>query len=127
MTDIDMGDIEIVEDSDPSQANPEEYLADLPSKLISSTLGFMGFTTACIFGLLAGNPGLVIITRAMVAMVVCAFIGRVLGVVGEICVREFIELYKRERPMPEKPEELRSLDREQLAHESLVSSMKKAA
>ena len=121
------GDNKRSEGSDPTQANPADYLADLPSTLISSTLGFMGFSTACIFGLLSGNSGLVIVTRAMVAMVVCAFIGRLLGAVGEICVREYIELYKNDHPEPVKPEELLTLDREQQMNESLVNSMKKAA
>lgn len=122
----DMGDIEIVEDNEPL-ANPEDYLADLPSRVISSALGFLGFSTACIFGIIADNPGLVIITRAMVAMVVCAFVGRILGSVGEVCVREFVSLYKAQRPIPEKPAELIQLENDQRAHESLVSSMKKAA
>ena len=124
----DMGDIEIVEDGDLGpMANPEEYLADLPSRLMSSVLGFMGFSTASLFGIFAGNPGLIILTRAMVAMVVCALIGRALGSVGEICVREFLDHYKAERPVPEKPSELVELDQAKMAHESLVSSMKKAA
>lgn len=121
-----MSDVEIVGDNQPL-INPEDYLADLPSKLISSVLGFMGFSTACIFGILADNPGIVIITRAMVALVVCAFIGRILGSMGEICVREFVDLYKAQRPVPEKPDELVMLDQEMQDHDSLVSSMKKAA
>ncbi|MGV6813992.1 MAG: hypothetical protein ACWA5W_03165 [Phycisphaerales bacterium] len=119
-------DIEIVDDSGPL-LDPSEYLADVPTKLISGVLGLMGFTTASIVGLLAGNPGIVILGRALVAMLICSFVGRLLGGVGEVCVREFVEHYKSGRPTPEMPEELVRLQEEQKAHESVVKNMKKAA
>ncbi len=119
-------DIEIVDDQQ-DLPDPSEYLADVPTKLISGVLGLMGFTTASIVGLLANNPGIVIIGRALVAMLICSFIGRLLGMVGEVCVREFVEHYKTGRPKPEMPQELIDFHEKQAEHESVIKNMKKAA
>lgn len=118
-------DIEIVEDA--TSADPSEYLADVSSKLISGVLGLMGFVVACVIGLFAGNPGVVVLARALVAMICCAFIGRILGMVGEVCVQEFVTRYKSDRPQPEKPKELADLDQEKKMHDAMVNNMKKAA
>jgi hypothetical protein len=120
----DFADIEIVDDAE--LIDPSEYLADVPSGMISGVLGMMGFAVACLVGLIAGNPGYVILLRAMLAMLVCAIIGRVLGVVGEICVREFVTLYKSDRPKPIKPKQLIELEAQRKAHEDVVQSMKKS-
>lgn len=124
-----VSDVEIVEEGQTSGelADPSEYLADIPSKLTSGVLGLMGFLTAAVVGLLAGNPGVVILGRGMVAMICCAFVGRILGSVGEVCVREFVNRYKSDRPEPTKPQELVDLDLEQRAHHSVMENMKKAA
>jgi len=121
----DYSDIEIVEDG--TTLNSSEYLADIPTKLTSGVLGLMGFMTACLVGLLAGNPGIIILGRALIAMLCCAFVGKVLGAVGEVCVREFVNLYKYDRPEPTMPQQLADLDMEKQAHESMVKNMKKAA
>lgn len=118
-------DVEIVEDNE--QLDPSEYLADIPTKLVSGVLGLVAFSTALIVGLMAGNPGYVIILRAILAMICCAFVGRVLGAVGEVCVREFVENYKSDRPVPKKPKELVELDAKHRAHETVIKNMKKAA
>ncbi len=121
----DYSDIEIVEDS--TALDSSEYLADIPTKLTSGVLGLMGFMTACLVGLLAGNPGIIILGRALIAMVCCAFVGKILGAVGEVCVREFVNRYKYDRPEPTIPQQLADLDMEKQAHESMVKNMKKAA
>lgn len=118
-------DIEIVDDE--QLTDPHEYLADIPARLISGVLGLMAFVLACVVGLLAGNPGFVILTRAILAMLVCALVGRFLGIVGEVCVREFVERYKSERPRPRKPQQLVRLEQAKQEHEQVVRSMKKAA
>lgn len=110
-----------------SLMDPSEYLADVSTQLVSGVLGLMGFTTAILVGLFAGNPVLAILLRAIVAMLVCAFVGRILGAVGEACVHEYVTRYKTDRPQPSKPKELVALDMEQEAHESVINTMKKAA
>ncbi len=117
-------DIEIIEE--PELMDPSEYLADIPASLVSGVLGMMAFVVSCVVGLLAGNPGYVILLRAMLAMLICAFVGRLIGVVGEMCVREFVAIYKSERPTPQKPRQLRELEATKRAHEEVMQSMKKS-
>lgn len=119
------GDIEILPEGEPL-ADPREYLADIPASLISGVLGLMAFMLACIVGVLAENPGYIILMRAMIAMLICAMIGRVLGTAGEICVQEFVIKYKSRRPQPKRPQELIDLENEQLEHARVVERMKKA-
>lgn len=118
-------DTEIIDND--SLVDPSEYLADVSTKLASGVLGLMGFLTALLVGLMAGNPITVILIRAIVAMLICAIIGRMLGAAGEVCVREYVTKYKSDRPQPAKPKELVDLDKEQKAHDSVVMTMKKAA
>jgi len=118
-------DVEIVDND--SLIDPSEYLADVSTQLVSGVLGLMGFTTALLVGLLAGNPAIAILGRALLAMLLCALVGRLLGSVGEVCVREYVTKYKSDRPQPNKPKELVELDLKQEAHESVMNSMKKAA
>ncbi len=119
-----MSDVIIVEDR---PMNDGELMADVPSRVISSVLGLMGFFTACLVGLSVGNPGSIILVRAMLALAVCAVIGRVIGTVGEVCVREFVVKYKADRPMPEMPEELQELYDTQARDEALRDRMKQSA
>jgi len=115
-----------IKDND-SLADPGQYLADMSTRLVSGVLGLMGFMMALVVGLIAGNPTTVILIRAIVAMLICSVIGRILGLAGEVCVREFVSRYKSDRPQPIKPQELIDLDNEQRAHDSVVDTMKKAA
>ena len=112
--------------SDSTTVEPGEYLADVSTKLISGVLGLMGFMVASFVGVMASNPGLVILSRAILAMIVCAFVGRALGAVGEVCVRQFVLRYKADRPVPEKPRALVELEQSQQSHDELMKKIKKA-
>ena len=83
----------------------------------------MGFTSALMVGLVAGNPGITILYRAMLAMAVCAVVGRVIGMMGEISVREFLNKYKLERPMPEASAQLKRLYKARSEDEAMRKSM----
>jgi hypothetical protein len=123
-------DVEILDDgvqAEPVEqlVDPSEYLADIPRTLTSGVLGLAAFMLACFVGLLAGNPGYVILVRAMVAMVICVLIGRVLGAIGEVCIREYVTKYKSDRPRPRKPEQLRKLEAELREIDRAAEHMKK--
>lgn len=117
-------DIEILDDD--KLADPSEYLADIPARLISGVMGLMGFVVACATGLMAGNPGYVILVRAMLAMLVCTIIGRILGTVGEVCIREYVMKYKNSRPRPQKPLQLVELEEAQREHKRVAAHLKNA-
>ena len=102
-----MSDVEIV--TTDEIRSDGEVKPDVPARVISSVFGLMGFTTALLVGLIAGNPGITILYRAMLAMAICAVVGRVIGMVGELSVREFLKKYKQDRPMPKVPEQLQRL------------------
>jgi hypothetical protein len=119
------GDIEILP-GDSELANPREYLADVPASLISGVFGLLAFVLACTVGVIAQNPGYVILLRAMIAMLICAVIGRILGTVGEICIQEFVVKYKSGRPVPKRPQQLLDLEEKQREHERAVEHMKNA-
>lgn len=119
-----MSDVEIVEDQEFESG---DIKPDVPARVISTVLGCMGFFTALLVGLFAGNPGLVIVPRAILAMLICAVVGRILGTVGEICVREFLTKYKADRPMPELPNELKRLYKAREDDQQLRDKMKRAA
>lgn len=119
-----MSDVEIV--ADLPNANGD-VKPDVPARVISSVLGLMGFFTALMVGLIAGNTGVTIVLRALLAMAICAVVGRIIGAVGEVCVREYLEKYKTDRPMPVLPDQLQRLYQERAEDEALRDRMKKAA
>lgn len=119
-----MSDVEIVEDQEFKDGDVKPHV---PAKVISSVLGLMGFFTALIVGLYVGNPGMHILLRALVAMLVCVVVGRLIGTAGEICVREYLTKYKKDRPMPELPDELKKLYKERADDAMLRDQLNNAA
>lgn len=105
----------------------KDYLRGVSAQVVSGSMGLMAFALTSIVGLWAGNPALVTLTRALVACALCAFIGRMLGSVGEICVREYVEQYKKQHPRPNLPEQLKELEQDRAAHEQIVDEMRKKA
>ena len=116
-----ISDVELVEHADG------DVKPDVPARVISSVIGLMGFFTALVAGLIAGNPGLVIVTRALLALLICAVIGRILGTAGEYCVRDFLKKYKADRPTPELPLQLQKLYKQRADDQAVRESMKKSA
>ena len=119
-----MSDVEIVSNKSPAA---ELNQIGVPARVISCVLGLMGFFTALLVGLSAANPGVIILLRAMIALALCALVGRILGIVGEICVREFLDQYKADRPTPVLPIQLQRLYKSRADHEAIRKSMKKSA
>ena len=119
-----MSDVEIIEDQPESNGDVKP---DVPARVVSSIVGLMGFCTALIVGLIVGNPGVTIVLRAIFAFVICAIVGRLIGTIGEICVREFLTKYKVDHPTPQLPEKLRKLYQERADEEELRRQMRRAA
>ena len=119
-----MSDVEILSDIPMSDGDVKQ---DVPSRVISSVFAFMGFFTALLVGLAAGNPGIIIVLRALLAMAICAVVGRILGTIGEISVREFLNKYKADSPTPVLPEQLQQLYKVRAEDEAIRKSMKRSA
>jgi hypothetical protein len=104
-----------------------DVLVDVPSRMVSGVMGLIGFAMASVIGVWAGNPASVTLSRALVACALCAIVGRALGAIGEICVREFVEHYQSKHPRPKLPDQLRDLEMSRAAHEHAVDEMRKKA
>ncbi|MBL4808831.1 MAG: hypothetical protein JKY43_02080 [Phycisphaerales bacterium] len=120
-----MSDVEIIQNEYAHLDG--DVMPDVPARVISSLVGLMGFFTALLVGLVAGNPGVIIVLRALLAMAICAVIGRIIGTVGEICVREFLTNYKKDRPKPVLPEQLQQLYKTRADDDAIREQLKKAA
>lgn len=104
-----------------------DVLVDVPSRMVSGVMGLIGFAMAALIGVWAGNPASVTLSRALVACALCAIVGRILGALGEICVREFVDHYKNKNPRPRLPDQLQELEMSRAAHEHAVDEMRKKA
>jgi len=109
-------DVDLVDDNAES---PDQFGGERPARIVGGVLGLMGFVTALLVGLLNANPGLIIVTRALVALIVCCVIGRIIGRIGEICVEEFLMRYREENPIPGMPEALKRLYKKRADQEAL--------
>ncbi|MEM7755562.1 MAG: hypothetical protein AAF297_07980 [Planctomycetota bacterium] len=70
-----------------------------PAKLIAAVVGLSSFIAAIGAGWLAGNPGVIVLLRALVCMAVGDALGRVLGWVTEVTAGEYLESYKASNPI----------------------------
>ncbi len=66
----------------------------VPTKVIAANVGLTAFALALVAGLAADNPLESIVTRALVAMVVCHVVGYGVGTVMERALRDSLEAYK---------------------------------
>ena len=87
----------------------------MPSRLIATTLGLLGFSVAIVSGLLAGHPpmtlfetenGAVMVSgagatllRALLSLLACYGVGWILGEVARRAVDESVETYKKDHPL----------------------------
>ncbi|MDX2018331.1 MAG: hypothetical protein SFY95_11930 [Planctomycetota bacterium] len=62
-----------------------------PSKVIAGISGLAGFSVAIFAGLMAQNPATTVLTNALVAMVICQFVGWALGLVGERVIQDHLQ------------------------------------
>lgn len=72
----------------------------MTSRVIATCFAVCAFAAALFVGVLADNTFLVIIQRALVVMVVCYPIGRIVGALATRSVDDHIRDYKERNPMP---------------------------
>ncbi len=73
---------------------------EIPSRVIAVCFGLVAFAIALVMGLSAGNETLVILQRAILAMLGCMMVGWVVGVIAQRAVQDRIDAYKKENPIP---------------------------
>ncbi|MEM9063907.1 MAG: hypothetical protein AAGB51_00290 [Planctomycetota bacterium] len=75
---------------------------ELPAgPVIAAIAALSGFAIALVAGLAAGNGGATVIGRALVAMLICFIVGRILGTIGAVAVRDHIAKYQAANPVPD--------------------------
>ncbi len=74
--------------------------AESPTKIISAIMGLTAFALAALAGWSAHNPLPTILTRAIIAMVVCFAVGQVLGWAATRLAREHMDDYRSRNPIP---------------------------
>lgn len=72
-----------------------------PENVTACVLGLCGFSVSAVAGLAAGAGATDVIIRALIAMFICYVIGSFLGAIGMIAVREHLDQYRTENPIPE--------------------------
>ncbi len=70
------------------------------SRVIASCFAIVGFVAALVIGFAADLSADAILWRAMVVMVICWPVGRLLGALAQHAVEENINEYKRSHPIP---------------------------
>ncbi len=76
----------------------------VPGRVIAAAIALIAFAVAIVAGLAAENPATTTLYRAIVAMVVCYGLGRIVGLVGQRAIAEDVERYKARNPI-HSPEE----------------------
>lgn len=71
------------------------------SRVIASVFALAAFIVALAAGVLAGNEGSVILTRALLAMIVCQLLGMFAGMAVEHVVGQHVHRYQVEHPAPD--------------------------
>jgi len=70
------------------------------TKVVAACCGLAAFAIAVIAGIVAENPGEVVLFRALVGMVACQIVGLGIGMVIERVVADSIQSHKVSRPGP---------------------------
>ncbi|MDX1565231.1 MAG: hypothetical protein R3236_07495 [Phycisphaeraceae bacterium] len=87
----------------------------MPSRLIATALGLLGFFVATVSGLMAGHPSMTLfeaesgpvmvsgagatLLRALLSLLACYAVGWILGEVARRAVDESVEVYKKDHPL----------------------------
>lgn len=69
--------------------------------LIAAVLGIGAFAVAVLAGLAAGNDPIGVVVRALLAMVACSLLGRLIGMACVQAIGEHLERYAQANPVPE--------------------------
>lgn len=68
------------------------------------------FAVASVSGLLAGHPAQSVLSSSIVSMIICFFLGAVIGAAFETIANERTEQYVRDHPVPEVPRPQRHVE-----------------
>lgn len=73
----------------------------IPSRAIAACIGLLGFAVAVLSGLLSGAGSDQIMLRALMAMVCCIVLGRVILWATRLCLQEHMAEFESSHPVPD--------------------------
>jgi hypothetical protein len=71
------------------------------SRVISGTFALTGFSVAVAIGLGAANPASIVLLRAIVCLIACMIVGRLVGFAAELVIKEHLDAYRERNPIPD--------------------------
>ena len=71
-----------------------------PRSAIAACIALAAYAVAIVAGWAAGNPGPTVMLRAAVAMGVGYIVGSVLASMAVLAVKEFLDSYEKDHPVP---------------------------
>ncbi len=74
------------------------------TRVISTAFGLAGFAVAVLAGLVAGNEPSTVLVRAILALFVCNLLGMAIGAVADVVIRDHVDRYMADNPIPEVPQ-----------------------
>jgi len=72
----------------------------IPARVIAACFALVGFAAAIAVGLAAHNSAITVIWKAIVVMMACYVVGRVIGAVAQRAVQQDIDRFKQAHPFP---------------------------
>jgi len=78
------------------------------SKVMAGCFSMAAFAVAIIAGLSSGNPAVLILGRALIAMVLCYVVGLVVGVICERVIALHMQEHAEKHPLPTSNDEGRA-------------------
>ena len=76
----------------------------MTARVIATIFALISFAAALLVGTQAGNPLSTILSRALLIMLGCYVIGRLIGGVAQLTVQHHIESYQARFPIPDRLE-----------------------
>lgn len=81
-------------------AEKEDYPLKVHIKVIAAVIALGGFVVALLAGMLVGNPPHITLFKALVALVICQFLGICVGYIGTHIIADHLEAHKAKTPIP---------------------------
>lgn len=74
------------------------------ARVIAACVALAAFAVAILAGLAGGSPSLTVLSRAVVAMMLCYPVGLIIGMVCDHVIRLHLQDYQKQKPIPDSGE-----------------------
>ena len=78
----------------------------ISSRVVATCFALISFAAAVLVGIQSGNDAANVILRAVAVILVCYFVGLVIGSVANRAIEDHVARYKKTHPIPQTVEDL---------------------